>query len=75
MLSICSLCNANMTCEQDYFAHVYGKKHQEKANEVADMDYSKQQSEQPPVDKNNFKQQPDFDIYVGLSNHYPWFCR
>ncbi|KAG7584388.1 RNA recognition motif domain [Arabidopsis suecica] len=70
----CSLCNANMTCEQDYFAHVYGKKHQEKANEVADMDYSKQQSEQPAVDKNNFKQQPDLDIYVGLSNHYPWFC-
>ncbi|AEC06874.1 RNA recognition motif (RRM)-containing protein [Arabidopsis thaliana] len=70
----CSLCNATMTCEQDYFAHVYGKKHQEKANEVADMDYSKQQSEHPAVDKNNLTQQPDLDIYVGLSNDYPWFC-
>ncbi|KFK40303.1 hypothetical protein AALP_AA3G357500 [Arabis alpina] len=24
--------------------------------------------------KDNLKQQPDFDINVGLSNRYPWFC-
>ncbi|XP_010467882.1 PREDICTED: UBP1-associated proteins 1C-like [Camelina sativa] len=61
----CSLCDANMTCEQDYFAHVCGKRHREKEKEVA---------EQPTDDKDNLKQQPDLDIYVGLSNHYPWFC-
>ncbi|EOA30186.1 hypothetical protein CARUB_v10013303mg [Capsella rubella] len=61
----CSLCDANMTCEQDYFAHVHGTKHLDKEREVA---------EQPTIDKNNLKQQPDLDIYVGLSNHYPWFC-
>lgn len=69
----CSLCNANMTCEQDYFAHAYGRKHRDKAKEVADK--QKQQSEQPTVDTDNLKQQPDLGINVGLSNHYPWFCR
>ncbi|KAL1218355.1 UBP1-associated proteins 1C [Cardamine amara subsp. amara] len=28
----------------------------------------------PAKPKDNSKQEPDFDINVGLSNRYPWFC-
>ncbi|CAN8257615.1 unnamed protein product [Cochlearia groenlandica] len=35
---------------------------------------SKTHNGKPGKPKDNSKQQPDFDINVGLSNRYPWFC-
>ncbi|ESQ50515.1 hypothetical protein EUTSA_v10022802mg [Eutrema salsugineum] len=35
---------------------------------------SKPSNGTPAKPKDNTKQQPDFDINVGLSNRYPWFC-
>ncbi|CAA7022254.1 unnamed protein product [Microthlaspi erraticum] len=35
---------------------------------------SKPSNGTPAKPKDNSKQQPDFDIHVGLSNGYPWFC-
>ncbi|KAL1218356.1 UBP1-associated proteins 1C [Cardamine amara subsp. amara] len=63
----CSLCDANMTSEQDYFSHItYGKKHRELADK---------QKQHCDFGINEYsEQQPDSDIYVGLSNCYPWFC-
>lgn len=44
-------------------AEKYGPKGQSKASNGT-----------PAKPKDNSKQQPDFDINVGLSNRYPWFC-
>ncbi|XP_010489487.1 PREDICTED: UBP1-associated proteins 1C [Camelina sativa] len=35
---------------------------------------SKSSNGTPAKPKDSSKQQPDFDINVGLSNRYPWFC-
>ncbi|KAG2323510.1 hypothetical protein Bca52824_016723 [Brassica carinata] len=44
-------------------AEKYGPKGQSKASNGT-----------PAKPKDSSKQQPDFDINVGLSNRYPWFC-
>jgi cell growth-regulating nucleolar protein len=36
---------------------------------------SKSANGTPAKPKDISKQEPDFDINVGLSNRYPWFCR
>ncbi|KFK40302.1 hypothetical protein AALP_AA3G357400 [Arabis alpina] len=69
---VCSLCNAKATSENDFFAHVRGWKHREKANGFDAK--QRKQFEVPTICKENSFQLPDFDITVGLSMQYPWFC-
>ncbi|CAH2073317.1 unnamed protein product [Thlaspi arvense] len=48
--------------------------HNHEAEKYGPKGQSKPSNGTPAKPQDNSKQQPDFDINVGLSNLYPWFC-